>query len=157
MIRCALVAGLVLLGGCDTIKQEIDTKIKIPPIPSLDPANLQLPKTADGKYLLMELSQARIEIDPTLRDPLTALGECADQIAYCYSPTERSLDDCVRSVKGCDTPFPWLEPSPCCPKQCQADYASQRTAGVAGPDALDKVLFVDHQCFPGINNALEGR
>src|SRR5690349_143367 len=36
--------------------------------------------------LLADVANARIEIDPTQRDALTALGECADLLSYCYAP-----------------------------------------------------------------------
>ncbi len=153
-MRRALL-GLVLLGSCDLVSKVQPPKIKIPPIPSLNNA-LSLPKTVDGKYLLMELDQARLEVDPTLRDPLTALGDCADQVSYCYAPGVRELDDCVRSVRSCTTDQPWLEPVSCCPKQCQDDYATARGAGIDAPSALDKVFFVDHQCFPGVTAELAG-
>lgn len=155
-MRTALVL-LVLLGGCDLAKKLEPPKIEVPPIPVLDAVKLPLPKTADGKYLLMQLSQAQLELDPTVRDPITAVGECADQVTYCYAPGTRSLDDCVRSVRTCATESPWGEALGCCPKACQDDYAAERTKGTGAAAALDVVLFERHTCFPGLAAALEGR
>ena len=73
------------------------------------------------------------------------------------APGVRELDDCMRSVRTCTTSSPWLEPFPCCPQKCQNDYTALRTAGIDPSGALDKVLYVDHTCFPGIANALEGK
>ena len=156
-MRRALVLCAVLAAGCDFKKIE-PPKIEIPPIPLLDTLKLPLPKTPDGKYLLMELGQAHLEVDPTVRDPITAVGECVDQVTYCYQPgTERSLDACVASVKTCTNETPWVDPFGCCPKKCQDDYAAERAKGTLPADALDRVFFERHDCWPGLANALEGK
>ena len=151
-MRHVLAASLLLLSGCPELP-----KITIPPIPMVDVLTLPLPKTGDGTYVLMELAQARLEIDPTVRDPITSVGECVDQVTYCFSPGARSLDDCVRSVRTCSSATPWLEPVGCCPKACQEGYAAERTAGTAPAASLDKVFFEKPDCFPGLANALEGK
>ena len=155
MKRALLGLGLVLLSSCDLLSKVQPPKIDLPPIPLIN-TSLKLPKTLDGNYLLMELDQARLEVDPTLRDPLTALGDCSDQVTYCYEPGVRELDACVHSVRTCTTDQPWLEPVPCCPKKCQDDYQAARNSGVDPPGALDKVFYVDHVCFPGVSAELAG-
>lgn len=151
-----LSALLLLLCGCELLKKVEPPKITLPPIPQID-VKLPLPKTPDGTYLLMELSQARLEIDPTLADPITAIGQCVDQVTYCYSPGTRSLDECVRSVRTCATSTPWMEVIGCCPEACQAGYAAARSAGAQPATALDSVFFEKPDCFPGVANALEGK
>lgn len=147
------LAGVLVLCGC---KVELP-KINVPALPQVDLVTLPLPKTPDGKYLLMQLSQAHLEIDPTVRDPLTAVGDCVDQITYCYEPKSRSLDECVRSVRTCSTSTPWTEPLGCCPKACQDGYQKAVDDGLEGKAAFDKVFFEQHDCFPGVADALEGR
>ena len=147
---------LSLLCSCDLLSKVQPPKISLPPIPLIDTA-LALPKTLDGKYLLMQLADARLELDPTLRDPLTALGDCADQVTYCFEPGVRELDACMRGVRTCTTSQPWLEPVACCPQKCQTDYTALRATGVDPAGALDKVFFVDHDCFPGVTATLEGK
>jgi hypothetical protein len=151
---CVLL-GLCLFSSCQVPKEL--PKITVPPLPKVDLVNLPLPKTPDGKYLLMELAQAHLEVDPTVRDPLTAVGECVDQVTYCYSPGIRSLDECVRSVRTCATSTPWTEALGCCPKACQDGYAAARTAGTQSAAALDQVFFEKPDCFPGVADALEGK
>jgi hypothetical protein len=157
-MTCArlVLAGLFLLSGCKLTDIELP-KITVPPLPVIDVLKIPLPKTTDGKYLLMELAQARLEIDPTVRDPITSVGECVDQVTYCYSPGTRSLAECVRSVRTCSTETPWTEPLGCCPKKCQDGFAAELADGVAPATALDKVFFEKPDCFPGVANALEGK
>ena len=146
------VAGLVVLSGC-----KVDLpKITVPPLPTLDVLKLPLPKTAEGKYLLMQLADAHLEIDPTVRDPFTSVGDCVDSVTYCYTPGSRTLDECVRSVRTCATSTPWKEALGCCPQACQDGYAAARADGVEPAAALDKVFF-ETTCFPGVTAALEGK
>lgn len=152
-MRTALVLSLTLLCSCDFDPK----KITIPPIPVIDGVKLPLPKTADGKYLATQGPDAQLEIDPTVRDPLTAVGECVDQVTYCYAPGTRSLEDCVRSVKTCTSPEPWTNELGCCPKACQDDFAAEVKTGTAPAAALDKVFFEKHDCWPGLAATLEGK
>jgi hypothetical protein len=149
-----LLAGLLWLCSCNGVSLP---KIAVPQLPVIDVLKLPLPKAADGNYLLMQLSQAQLELDPTLRDPLTAVGECVDQVTYCYAPNIRSLDECVRSVRTCASPTPWSEPLGCCPQACQDAYAAHRKDGVEPAEALDKAFFEKPDCFPGVTKALEGK
>lgn len=144
--------GLIVLASCQGVNLD-PSKITFPTLPAID---IKLPKSADGKYLLLELSSAQLELDPTIRDPLTALGECSDQVTYCFAPSVRSLDDCMHSVRTCNSDKPWLEPTPCCAKKCQDDYATARDAGLDPTTALDQVLYGGTSCSPGVAGALAG-
>lgn len=144
---------VLLLAGCDVSLP----KIAVPPLPIVDGLTLPLPKLANGNYQLMNLSQAQLELDPTVRDPLTSMGDCVDLVSYCYAPNERSLDECVRSVATCKTETPWAsELIPCCPAQCQEDFVDARKS-MDPAAALDDVFFEKHRCFPGVSAALEGK
>ena len=104
--------------------------------------------------MLADVSNARVEIDPTQRDALTALGECADLLSYCYAPPNFTLARCFASVKGCATEMPWSEPA-CCPAACRDAFNREVAAGLAPNAALDRVLFREPDCFPGVRAALE--
>lgn len=154
-MRTALFLVLALT-GCDFVKTP--PKVDIPPIPVLDGLKLPLPKTPDGKYLLMELSQAHLEVDPTVRDAITVVGNCTDLVTYCYKPDSAlTLDVCVAGAKTCTTEQPWTEAVGCCPKKCQEDFATERLKGTGGAEALDLVFFERKDCWPGLANALEGK
>ncbi|MDP3500535.1 MAG: hypothetical protein Q8S33_09385 [Myxococcales bacterium] len=109
---------------------------------------------AGSTRLLAEVANARVEIDPTQRDALTALGECADLLSYCYAPPNLTLARCFASVKGCATQTPWTEPA-CCPAACRDAFTREVAAGLPPNAALDKVLFAEPDCFPGVRAALE--
>jgi hypothetical protein len=144
----ALAASVLLLTGCDKLPQ---VHIVIPDLPKI--ALEALPKV-DGKSLLMQISTARLEVDPTVSDPITAVGSCADLITYCVSDG-KALDDCVAATPACKTAEPWKE-SACCPAACQDGYTEARKT--AEPlDAFEKVFFLEHTCFPGLAAALEGQ
>ena len=146
MARRALAASLLLLAGCDVL-----SKIELPDLPKI--ALEALPKV-DGKYLLMQISTARLEIDPSASDPITAVGACADRVTYCVSDG-KALDDCVASAPACATAQPWKE-SACCPQACKDGYLEARKT--AEPvDAFEKVFFLEPTCFPGLAGALEGQ
>lgn len=120
------------------------------------PQNLALFATigSGGSKLLADVSNARVEIDPTQSDALTALGECADLLSYCYAPPNFTLARCFSSVKGCATQTPWNEPA-CCPAACRDAFTREVAGGLTPNAALDKVLFRDPDCFPGVRAALE--
>ena len=109
---------------------------------------------AGGNKLLADVANVRVEIDPTQSDALTALGECADLLSYCYAPPNFTLARCFSSVKGCATQTPWAEPA-CCPAACRDAFTREVAAGLAPNAALDKVLFGEPDCFPGVRAALE--
>ncbi len=104
--------------------------------------------------LLTETSNARLEVDPTTSDALTALGACADAVSYCYAPNERSIGQCLRSTRACTTTEPWKE-APCCPPTCVEAFAAQVDGGASERAALERVLFREPDCFPGVRAALE--
>jgi hypothetical protein len=107
-----------------------------------------LPRRADGSFSLLEIAGSRLEINPSLHDPLTALGACADLVTGCYGPT-MPLDRCVAGARACTTAQPWNE-SACCPVACQQRFAQQRQAGRAPLDAFENVFFTEPNCFPGV-------
>lgn len=126
-------------------------------LPSLPPAlNVALfaPVGAGATKLLAEVANARVELDPTQRDALTALGECADLLSYCYAPPNFTLASCFSSVRGCSTMEPWNEPA-CCPAACRDAFEREVAGGLAPNAALEKVLFRQPDCFPGVRAALE--
>jgi len=145
MLRGALLVCLALLAGCGKLP-----KIELPKI-----ALESLPKV-DGKYLLMQISNARLEVDPTTSDAITAVGRCADLVTHCGSDG-RSLDDCVAAAPGCKPDRPWKEDDDCCPSACKDAYEERRDGGAEPIDAFEHVFFLDHSCFPGLAAALEGQ
>lgn len=104
--------------------------------------------------LLADVSNARVELDPTQSDALTALGECADLLSYCYAPPSVSLAQCFDGVRLCATSSPWNEPA-CCPLDCRTAFTREVEAGLSPNAALEKVLFTEPDCFPGVRAALE--
>jgi len=109
---------------------------------------------SDGSRLVADVGNARLELDPTHQDALTALGACADLISYCYAPGSLSLSECFGRAAKCTTSTPWAE-SPCCPADCQTAFDAEVASGTAPVQALDKVLFRQPDCFPGVRALLE--
>ncbi len=108
---------------------------------------------ADAGWLLIEASSARIEVDPSATDAITAVGACSDLVTYCAT-RGNSLDTCVSSARSCLTSIPWHEPA-CCPAACKNGYVAAR-ATLAPIPAFEKAFFEDLDCFPGLRAALEG-
>ena len=150
--RAVFVLSMVCGLGCTRLADGWDGGLPstVPPLPSLD--LLQLPKV-DAGWILIEASTARIEIDPTARDAITAVGACSDLITYCVSDS-RGLDECVAIAPGCHTAQPWNEPA-CCPSDCKAAYSDARTNDPP-LRAFERAFFETPECFPGLANALEG-
>jgi len=108
-----------------------------------------LPKDPDtGRPVMLALSQGSLQVDVTLRDPITAVGACTGWITACLKPGERELDDCARSAPQCATNTPWLESSACCPAACFAQYRTARLAGMPQIETLMRVYVNDGSCFP---------
>ena len=127
------------------------------PPPRRDLATLPLPSAENGNLLVLEVPGGRLELDPTRRGPLTALGRCTDWIAACVAPPDRTLDDCARSAPACSSATPWDEPTACCPPACFAAYRRARLDAPPGEPALDaftRVYFDDAGCFPGVRAAV---
>lgn len=118
--------------------------------------DLPLPELKDvlpGGNLLAQIGEARLELDPTVRDPLTGLGTCSDLLTYCFEPGVKSLDDCAREVPRCTTKEPWNE-SDCCPDSCVDDYLDARKT--AEPlAAFDAALYQNGSCYPGVKGLIQ--
>jgi hypothetical protein len=140
---------------CAPIPDTVGTIVSFTPPPLPDPATLGLPASGAGTYLLTRAPGVELRLDPNLRDPVTAVARCARWITLCVSPPERTLDDCTRSAPHCATDEPWLESAECCPASCFAAYEVQRAAGVSPMLALERVLFDDGACVPGLRALLE--
>jgi hypothetical protein len=115
-----------------------------------------LPHGDGANAILIEVQQSRLEIDPTVRDPITAVAACAEMLTLCYVPGSRSLDACVSAAPTCSTDRPWLETVPCCPSRCRDQYERARRDGATPRDAYDRVYLTDPICFPGVTEALAG-
>jgi len=139
-----LTAALALC-GCDR-------KIKLPKLPDL--AALSLPKGVDGNTVLIEIGNARIELDPSASDAITALGGCADLVSYCVS-ADASVATCVDRAPACATNQPWNESDACCPSACKDAFAKAVSKGEAELAAFDRLFFREPDCFPGVRAALE--
>lgn len=105
--------------------------------------------------LLADVGNSRLEIDPTVKDPLTGLAGCADLISYCYAPPAIGVSECFGRSRVCTTTEPWNEPSPCCPSECKTAFENEVAGGLSQALALEKVLFREPDCFPGVRAALE--
>ncbi len=151
-----LLFGMLLTGCPDSFLSKLDGGIGVIPILSTKPPNLDLAVLAafGAERLLAETTNARVEIDPTTRDALTALGECADAIAYCYAPGASSIDQCFKATRVCETQRPWEEAG-CCPATCRSAFHERVEAGDSERDAFEAVLFRNPDCFPGVRAALE--
>ena len=146
-----MLVATLWVAGCPSEEAEpppVGNVVVFTPAPPADPT--------PGAFAGMPFVQ--LEIDPTQRDAITALGACAHWITQCVNPESRSVDDCFRSVPNCTADEPWREAELCCPAQCYAEYADRRRAGEDALAAFDAVLFVDRTCMPGLEQLLkEGR
>jgi hypothetical protein len=138
----------MLTVSCATDPQ-IGQLIEYDPPARPDIESAGLPLTDNGEPIAMATAGAALVVDETLRDPITAIGACANWVLDCFSPGERTLDTCFRSAPVCGLDQPWLEDEPCCPAQCFDRYREARTRGLAEYPAFDEVLFVDMSCVPG--------
>lgn len=107
-----------------------------------------------ARRLLADVGNARVELDPTQQDALTALGACADLLSYCYAPPEVTIAMCWGRARECGTQAPWTE-EPCCPVTCRDAFVDEVNRGLTPAAAVEKVLFVEPDCFPGVRAALE--
>ena len=142
-----LVVALAL-SGCPQESEYVE-----PPPTPLDFAIF--PTVVGDAKLVAEVSEARLEFDPTTKDAITALGLCVDAASYCYAPgTTKTLAWCLEHTRTCATQTPWTE-RPCCPQQCKDDFTAAVAAGAAPAAALEDVFFTKRDCFPGVKAALE--
>ncbi|MGH0036518.1 MAG: hypothetical protein ACQGVK_15940 [Myxococcota bacterium] len=123
------------------------------PPPPIDLPSMGLPAQADGTYLALALPEASLSIDPELRDPVTALGRCADWIVSCATTGGESVDDCIASVRVCETPKPWKEATACCPAACVGEFDERRKGGAPDEEALLGTL--GGTCVPGLADMRE--
>lgn len=146
----ALAALTSALAGCEKVEKHL------PDIPDPDVAlpTFPLPKNANGLYELLEVAGSSIQIDPTLSDPISAVGRCTDLITACYEGGT-ALDACVDATRRCTTHEPWKEKEDCCPSACVAGFASERKTNADALASYEKVFFLEPGCFPGVLAALE--
>ncbi|MFZ5471981.1 MAG: hypothetical protein ACOZIN_21340 [Myxococcota bacterium] len=148
MMRVSTLVALgLLLSACGTKGKNPETP---PPLPGLP-----LPQLPDGKFLLIEASRARVELDPTVSDAITAAGACSELVTSCFDPGTTELDACVAQARGCSTSQPWTELLPCCPSACKEAYDTARAGGKEAFAAFERVFFLDGSCHPGVRTALE--
>lgn len=154
--------GVLLLSSCSPLPSGSDGGagggsgggFALPQLPPISSLAVFSSVGAGATKLLADVSNARVEIDPTQRDALTALGECADLLSYCYAPPSFTLERCFSTARTCTTSTPWMEQA-CCPQACHDAFTREVTAGLTPKAALEKVLFREPDCFPGVRAALE--
>ena len=162
-VRAAFAVVIVVVAGggaCPAIDLPFDAgplpdlpPLSLPPLPELpDLSTLPHP---DGNAVLIQISDSRLEIDPTASDAITAVGTCTDLIAYCVAPS-RSIETCVAATPTCRTEQPWTEAIPCCPGACHSDFAAAVAAGADPLAAFTDTFFRGATCFPGVADALAG-
>jgi hypothetical protein len=142
-----VLAAALLLTACSANPNAVEA-------PKL-PFDLNLfPSGGGGSKLLADIGAVRLEIDPTTRDPIVALGECVDAAVYCYEPGTKGLSWCLQNTRTCKTDAPWTE-EPCCPQQCKDDFEDALSKGTTPAKAIEAVFFDEKTCFPGVREALE--
>jgi len=130
-------------------------RVEVPELeqPTLD----ELPKSPEGYPLLQREKITGLALDPTLSDPITALGTCLSLVLGCFQPPDtpngRSIDACVVSAQACKTEQPWAETEPCCPASCQDLYRELRGRGYTDADAW--ILVGSGNCMPGLKEFME--
>lgn len=122
--------------------------------PDLTPLLVAVFGTSSTK-LLADVGNSKLELDPTVKDPLTGLAACADFISYCYAPPGVSVGECFERARKCETTEPWNEASPCCPVACKMAFDAEVARGMGHVQALERVLFREPDCYPGVRAALE--
>ncbi len=124
---------------------------ELPPASNLSDPSLpgRLP---NGNLFVYEVPGAQLQLDPNLRDPITAYGGCLDWVSFCVSPPDRDFDDCARSAPTCGTDTPWLEEAECCPAACFEQYAARRRSGASPLQSFGEVYGKGATCFPGLAN-----
>ncbi len=167
-LRQLLVVVVVAAGcgtGCNVLKPPVDFPVgggnggtgggvqSVTP-PDLAPLLVAVFGTSPTK-LLADVGNAKLEIDPTVKDPLTGLAACADFISYCYAPPGIGISECFERARKCETSEPWTEASPCCPAACKTAFDAEVSRGLGHVQALEKVLFREPDCYPGARAALE--
>lgn len=146
---------LLLLGCPSKVDPPLpDGGTVVKPPPSVFDVTL-FPSVPGGTRLFAEVTNMRLELDPTTKDAISALGLCVDAAAYCYDPQGRDLADCLASTRTCDTGEPWNETA-CCPQTCKDAFVAGVDGGETHQAAFERVFFKETDCFPGLRAALEG-
>jgi hypothetical protein len=141
---------LVALTSCPLLSQPSDGLTKL-----ADPnVGLFASVGNSARRLLADVGNARVELDPTQQDALTALGACADLLSTCYEPPGVTIAMCWGRARECQTQTPWTE-EPCCPVTCRDAFVDEVNLGLTPAAAVEKVLFLEPDCFPGVRAALE--
>ena len=121
-----------------------------PPLASpSDWSALPLPKTDGGALVVTTLPGLKLIVDPSVRTPVSALGDCSRGLLGCVAEGH-TLDDCVGAVPACKTDKPWEEPNLCCPAACAVEYRAARGQGMSTNAALKATYFKRAGCFPGL-------
>jgi hypothetical protein len=132
-------------------------RIEVPPLPPPpDLSALPFPRSDAGRPILLEMQGIQLELDPTLRDAVTAHGQCLDLVARCFTPTSRALDACTVWAPTCATVRPWEEPAPCCPPRCIDAFERLRREGRPSLEAFTEVYLERRECFPGLLESIRG-
>lgn len=147
-LRLSLLLAAIWFAGCPK-----------EPSPYVEPPDSPLdvtlfPAVTGDSRLFADVAGARLEFDPTVKDAIVALGQCVDATTYCYTPGSKELSWCLQNTRTCATQSPWNE-KPCCPQACKDAFEAAVDGGVAPSAAMEKVFFVDKDCFPGVRAALE--
>lgn len=106
---------------------------------------------SDGKVVRFSGAGGKYLNDPDA--PAARQSACSSATTACYSPgAGRGLDQCVADVPTCGS----LSGRECCPQECKDAYRRERAAGTDPMGALQRVLFGDSSCIPGMNEARAG-
>jgi hypothetical protein len=89
-----------------------------------------------------------MEVDTTVRNPVTAMASCVQWITSCMSPGARSADDCAVSAPACKTQTPWTEDNMCCPASCYTQYRASRVSGMTDQAAFLETYIDGGSCIP---------
>jgi hypothetical protein len=144
------IALAVLLSSCSLIPPSNDGMTKLP----TENLGFFASVGSSARKLLADVGNARVELDPTQQDALTALGACADLLSYCYAPPDVTIAMCWGRARVCQTETPWTEEA-CCPVTCRDAFVDEVNRGLTPAAAVEKVLFLEPDCFPGVRAALE--
>jgi hypothetical protein len=159
--KSARAACRTLLGDCRACcrgrgqgpRCPVGQPIDFTPPPAPDLSQVGLPTAPSGRPIFLAVPGARLEIDATRKDALTALGACARWISTCVVGAQ-ALDDCARSAPPCGTQTPWQEPTACCAPSCFERYQEARRSGAVPIAAFDAVYYGADPCMPGVADLL---
>ena len=121
--------------------------------PSIVPDHPELlPRTDDGRPLLVRITAATLTVDEDLSDPITAAASCMQLVTGCIEPPsveeERTRDSCMASARSCETNHPWTEQEACCPQSCKDVYRELRERDYSMKEAW--ILTRTGDCFPSL-------